>query len=109
MNECLFCNSGCKFCEPTNDHIPEWFTPAKGRPTQTKNVQRGLHPMGMKLLNAGIGERCGNCVHLYTRQMAGTYHKCAKVKDSRSPTTDIRKKWAGCEYWAIDTQKAKVQ
>jgi hypothetical protein len=101
---CVFCDNGCDYCQPENNHLPDWFIPSKARPTQTENVVKGLHPMGLRLLNAGIGETCGNCAHLKKRQYNSTYYKC-DLNPSHSQTTDIRLKWAGCEKWGLNTNQ----
>ena len=100
---CLFCENGCPLCKPNNDHIPEWYTVSKSRPTQNHNVKIGLHPMGYRLLGAGIGETCGNCKHLMRLNYHNNrYHKCAKMKVTHSNVTDILVKWAGCEKWELE-------
>ncbi|MEM9414967.1 MAG: hypothetical protein AAGA29_05745 [Planctomycetota bacterium] len=78
---------------------PEWFTPGKTTPACHKaRVQRGMHPLGLPLLNTGGEgpERCGNCAHRCTISMGGTYHKCALVQNTNGPATDLRCKWAAC-------------
>ncbi len=80
--------------------FPEWFT--KGTAAQERRVLAGLHPMGSELSKVP-GARCGNCSHLEARTWTGAryYLKCALVKRTRGPGTDIRAKWRACSSWVV--------
>lgn len=45
------------------------------------------------------GETCKSCQHAYCRSFAKTYWKCALVKATGGPGSDIRLKWAACSRW----------
>lgn len=102
---CTFCDAapvveadgnrvGCKFCGPPP--MPGWF--GAGTATQRANVLRGLHPMGDRL--GPDGSTCGECVHLSAVEYHdGRYLKCAMVRSTRGPGTDIRRKWRGCRQF----------
>jgi len=48
------------------------------------------------------GETCGSCGHcLRVPYNAKHYYKCALMRPfwTRAAGTDIRLKWAACEYW----------
>lgn len=45
------------------------------------------------------GETCRTCAHSRFIKFAKTYHKCALVKTTGGPGTDIRLKWAACSRW----------
>lgn len=63
-------------------------------------IRRGTHPMTMRPLREG-GGTCGECVHLYDREFANTYHKCALSvhKPTRGGATDCRTRWPACELF----------
>lgn len=46
------------------------------------------------------GETCGSCAHHTTREYAKTYHKCALIKATKGPGTDIRVRSPACSRWA---------
>lgn len=45
------------------------------------------------------GETCRTCVHARCVKLGKTYHKCALVKATGGPATDIRLKWPACARW----------
>lgn len=81
------------------DVDPEWFTAGKNTPKkQILNTRRGLHPFGAPLTDVE-GATCGNCVHRTQNRMANTYQKCALMKNTGGPGTDLKLKWRGCVKW----------
>lgn len=53
------------------------------------------------------GETCGTCKHCVFKRMAGSYPKCAVVKESwtSGTATDIRLKSAACSKWETKYRK----
>lgn len=80
---------------------PAWFYIGKTTPAgHITNVRRGLHPMGFKLGEEGLGRRCGNCHFLARNRAAKTYLKCSYGGGyTNGPLTDVRGYWPGCEKW----------
>lgn len=100
MTTCMFCTGdGCLFCNPPKH---PWFNAKSASAGQVANFNRGLHPMGARLLsNVSGAERCGNCTHHKKREMGGTYHKC-DLYETHGPATDIRVSWPACEKYESD-------
>lgn len=101
---CMFCENGCKWCQEQPAYPPEvqvWYTPSKSREKANLNVLKGLHPTGAKLHDFD-GSRCGNCRHLRAKRFRNnSFYKCAKMLVTAGLSTDIRKKWHGCEHWRL--------
>lgn len=72
-----------------------WDQPMK--PSKAKRGQAKGHaaPIG----SGPAGETCRTCAHARCIKFAKTYHKCALVKPTAGPGTDIRLKWAACARW----------
>lgn len=45
------------------------------------------------------GETCGTCGHHVVHIWSKRYHKCALVKPTRGPGTDIRVRSPACAKW----------
>ena len=49
------------------------------------------------------GETCGSCAHHTTRHWSKTYHKCALIKPTKGPGSDIRVRSPACARWTAKT------
>ena len=45
------------------------------------------------------GETCATCANCRRIEFSKVYWKCALVKPTCGPGTDIRRKWAACSRW----------
>lgn len=66
-------------------------------PTKKKTGQPkgNASPIG----SGPAGETCGSCAKCYRVEFSKVYWKCALVKPTCGPGTDIRRKWAACSQW----------
>jgi len=60
----------------------EWF--------QTHPPVKPPHKMIQRHGRGPTGKRCKDCQHLYVKQLAGRYYKCALFGDTNGPGTDWR-------------------
>lgn len=100
MSGCLYCESGCRWCQPEAFVFPDWFTATRTNRTQAEHVMKGRHPTG-RPLHEVEALTCGTCVHVTRKHFSGTYIKCATWKDTGGPATDIRLRWRACEEWEV--------
>lgn len=63
-------------------------------------IANGFHPFGLRLRDER-GETCGTCAHAHRTVSAGRkgFWKCALVKRTHGPGTDLRLKWPACWSW----------
>jgi hypothetical protein len=78
-----------------NPSLFNWDEPMKPHKAKKGQPKGNAAPIG----SGPEGETCGTCAHSYRIQLAKTYHKCALVKATGGPGTDIRLKWAACSQW----------
>lgn len=70
------------------------------RPPEKVKAKRGQPKGNASPIGSGpVGETCRTCAHARCVKYAKTYHKCALVKATGGPGTDIRLKWAACSQW----------
>jgi len=50
----------------------------------------------VRLYGARDGKKCKACIHLFGKQYANTYYKCALRKNTSGPGTDHRVNWNAC-------------
>jgi hypothetical protein len=66
------------------------------RQTASNVIQYPLRLVNMWKLHGCVENKCGNCVHLVTKKMGGTYFKCDLSLVTAGPATDWRKSWQAC-------------
>lgn len=80
----------------TTDSLFGWDQPMKPAIKAKRGQAKGsAAPIG----SGPKGETCKTCQHAYCRKFAKTYWKCALVKATGGPGSDIRLQWAACSRW----------
>lgn len=64
-----------------------------------KFVKNPVHGYAARPGSGPAGESCRTCACAYQRSMARSYWKCALVKATGGPGTDIRLKSPACSQW----------
>ena len=72
-----------------NSIIPEDY----GRDEAFKNPMVRLYGKGP------AGKKCKNCKHLYLKELAGRYFKCALRIDTNGLGSDHRVNWHACKMF----------
>jgi hypothetical protein len=72
-----------------------WDQPLAPRKAKRNQPKGNAAPIG----SGPSGETCGSCKHAKCRVFAKRNWKCALVKATGVPGTDIRLKWAACSRW----------
>ena len=72
-----------------------WDQPMRPKKKRDESARGSAAPIG----TGPAGETCRTCAHVRSHTTAKTYYKCALVKATCGPKTDIRLKWAACSKW----------
>ena len=63
-----------------------------------KNQAKTPNPNPMvKAYGIKEGEKCRDCRHLFCKEFANRYYKCAHRHDTSGPGTDHRVNWDACQ------------
>ena len=79
-----------------------WDEPMKPTKRKTGQPKGNAAPIG----SGPKGETCRTCAHSRCVRLAKVYHKCALVKATGGPGTDIRLKWAACSRFEKRKEEA---
>lgn len=72
-----------------------WDQPMRPSKPKRGRAKGNAAPVG----SGPAGETCGTCRHARYHETAKRYWKCALVKSTSGPGTDIRLKWPACSKW----------
>ncbi len=73
------------------------------RDRHARRLVAGRHPLTNLPLCRIEGATCGTCQHRFRRGGgARRYNKCALMRNTGGPGTDLRLTWPGCMRWTAE-------